>query len=99
MAVLHVVLLDPVPEATEERLADLFAAIRGLRDAIPGIETVDCGPSSSPEGLEQGFTHGFVMRFVDRAARDAYLPHPAHLAVVPMVQALSRRVLVFDLDA
>lgn len=99
MAVLHVVLLDPAPEATDERLAALWDAIRGLRDAIPGIERVDCGPSVSPEGLEQGFTQGFVMRFADSAARDAYLPHPAHLAVVPLVREVSRRVLVFDLDA
>lgn len=99
MAVLHVVLLDPAPAATDERLAELWDAIRGLQDAIPGIVDVSCGPSSSPEGLEHGFTQGFVMRFADAAARDAYLPHPAHLAVVPLVQELSRRVLVFDLEA
>ena len=33
---------------------------------------------SSPEGLDQGYTHGFVMTFADATARDSYLKHPDH---------------------
>jgi hypothetical protein len=98
MAVLHVVLLQPRAGTTEDQVAELWRAMDGLRSAIPGIAEIACGPNTSPEGLEQGYTLGFVVRFVDAAARDTYLPHPAHLAVVPLVQAVADRVLVYDLE-
>ncbi len=41
---------------------------------------------------------GFVITFADAAARDAYLPHPAHVAVQPLVRAVAAEVLVFDLE-
>ncbi|MEB3259385.1 MAG: Dabb family protein, partial [Cyanobacteriota bacterium] len=48
----------------------------------------------------QGFTHGFCMTFRDRAARDAYLPHPAHQRVVelllPLLEGGLNGVLTFD---
>jgi hypothetical protein len=49
-----------------------------LSESIDGIEDYVSGANMSPEGLNQGFTHGFVMTFKDAAARDAYLPHPEH---------------------
>jgi hypothetical protein len=51
----------------------------------PGILSVTCGKDNSPEGLQKGFTHGFTVDFVDAAARDNYLPHPAHQVVGKMV--------------
>ena len=65
----------------------VFAAIAGLKDKIPGILSVTCGKDNSPEGLQKGFTHGFTVDFTDAAARDAYLPHPAHQLVGQMVVA------------
>lgn len=94
---LHVVLLQARADADAERIERLWTALYRLRDAIPGIVGVTCGPNTSPEGLEQGYTLGFIVRFVDAAARDNYLPHPAHVAVVPLVQGVAERVLVFDL--
>ena len=38
------------------------------------------------------------MTFESAAARDIYLPHPDHLAVVPLVHAVAEQVLVFDLE-
>ena len=54
------------------------------------------GPSVSPEGLEGGFDWALVVRFRDAAARDAYLPHPAHQPVADHIGARSARVVVFD---
>jgi hypothetical protein len=95
--VLHVVLLKPKTGATAAQFAALWSALEGLKDRIPGIASVACGPNASPEGLEQGYTQGFVMRFDDAQARDAYLPHPEHQAVIPLVLAVAESVLVFDL--
>ena len=47
----------------------------------------------------QGYTHGFVVRFRDRAALEAYLPHPAHTAAVEQfVKPISEGVLALDYD-
>jgi hypothetical protein len=98
VAVLHVVLLQPRPGIAGAAVTDLWEAMHGLSTAIDGVEHVACGPNTSPEPLAQGYTLGFVVRFANAAARDAYLPHPAHQAVVPLVQAVAERVLVFDLE-
>lgn len=72
---------------TDADVDTVFAAIRGLKDKIPGILAVTCGKDNSPEGLQKGFTHGFTVDFTDAAARDAYLPHPDHQVVGKMVVA------------
>jgi hypothetical protein len=39
----------------------VFQELRAFRQAIPGITAFQGGADSSPEGLLQGFTHGFTM--------------------------------------
>ena len=56
------------------------------------------GPYNSPEGLNDGFTHGFVMTFVSLESRDAYLPHPVHEQAKDVVVPNLERVIVFDID-
>ena len=51
-------------------------ALKGLQKAIPGILEITVGTNFSERS--QGFTHGLLVRFQDRAALDTYIPHPAH---------------------
>ncbi len=95
--ILHVVLLKPPPDADPAAALALRDALLALRGRIPGLLDVHFGPNTSPEGLDHGFTLGFTVAFDSPASRDAYLPHPAHRAVVPLVRAASSEVLVFDL--
>ena len=94
----HIVLLKPKSGVSDSALAALWVGIQGLQTQIPGIQAIHVGSNTSPEDLDRGFTLGFTVRFNDAAARDAYLPHPEHLAVVPLVLAVADEVLVFDLD-
>ncbi len=94
----HVVLVQwraDVAAAVKEQARE---AARGFVDAIPGTLEVVEGPSVSPEGLEQGFDYGFVIRFADAAARDAYLPHPVHRVLADLIGANAERVVVYDLE-
>ena len=93
----HIVLFTPKPDTSAEDWAGLREAVLDLPNRIDGIDAVSWGANVSPEGIGQGYETGFVMTFIDAAARDAYLPHPAHLAVIPAIQALADRTLVFDL--
>ena len=68
-------------------------------DTIPGALAVHCGPSTSPEGLEDGFEWALVVSFESSAARDDYLPHPAHQPVAQLISRLAEHVVVFDVAA
>ena len=74
----HIVLFKIKPEVTTEEVTELFRLLAQLQQLIPGITYFAGGAYSSPEGLNQGYTHGFVMTFENVNARDAYLPHPEH---------------------
>lgn len=96
----HVVLFRFRSDLPEGAVEEVFAELRGFRQSIPGITGFQGGAYNSPEGLAQGFTHGFTMTFADAASRDAYLPHPLHQAVVakllPMLEGGVEGVVAFD---
>ena len=96
----HVVLFRFRSDLPAGSVEAVFEELRGFRQSIPGITGFRGGAYNSTEGLAHGFTHGFTMTFVDAAARDAYLPHPLHQAVVarllPMLEGGLEGVLAFD---
>jgi hypothetical protein len=81
----HVVLFKFRKDLNEKVAAEIFVALKDLQNQVPGILAISGGKDQSPEGLQVGNTHGFCVDFVDGAARDAYLPHPAHQAVGAMI--------------
>ena len=92
----HVVLFAFAPETTRAEIAAVEAAFAALPAAIPEIIAFEWGSDVSVEGLADGFTHCFFLTFRDAAGRDAYLPHPAHQALVQLVGQHRQKVLVFD---
>ena len=86
MAVKHIVLLKFKPETKAEVISDFFADLSALESGIPEMLSYEHGPYSSNEGLNQDFTHGFVMTFSSETARDHYLTHPKHLDIATGVQ-------------
>ncbi len=95
----HIVLLKFKPEVTAEKIAELFALLAELQHLIPGITYYAGGANSSPEELNQGYTHGFMMTFENVAARDTYLPHPEHERVKDELLKCIDSVLAFDFEA
>lgn len=94
----HIGLIKFKESASEEQIANLFDQLLDLSESVEGIEDYVSGPNSSPEGLNQEFTHGFVMTFVDAAARDAYLPHPDHERVKVTFLPLIESIVVLDFE-
>ena len=70
-----------------------------LRQRIDGMEAFTTGRHDGPDGLSQDFTHGFVIRFRDDAAREAFNNHPDHKGVVDQLGSILDKVLAFDLKA
>lgn len=94
----HIALIKFKQGTSDEQIDQLFDQILDLTENVAGIEDYVAGPNSSPEGLNQGMTHGFIMTFSDAAARDAYLPHPEHERVKEAILPLAETVLVFDFE-
>jgi len=93
----HIVLFKIKTDASEDKKRAMLYALLDLKDRVPGILHASAGVNFSARA--QGYTHGFVVRFKDRAALDAYLPHPAHVAVVEThVKPLSEGVLALDYE-
>ncbi len=94
----HIALFKFKADTSSEQIEEVFQQIMDLSETIPGIEDYVSGPNNSPENLNDGFTHGFVMTFTDAAARDAYLPHPDHEQIKASILARAERFVVFDFE-
>jgi hypothetical protein len=97
-AVRHVVVFRYKPDASPEKIQQVTEALTALKDKIPGILALEHGVNNSPEKLNQGFTHVFQLTFTNAAARDTYLPHPAHKAFGTLLGSLGILDAVFVVD-
>lgn len=98
MSIKHIVLVKFSQAASAAVVSELSNAFAALPSLIPGISAFEVGKNVSPEGLSHGFTHAFVMTFVDAAARDLYLPDAQHQAFVERLKPYLADVLVVDYE-
>ena len=77
----HIVLVKVRPEVTEGEMAAIFADLAAIRAKLPGVLAIHAGRSESPEQIERGYLHGFIIDFVDWQALQSYQDHPDHKAV------------------
>jgi hypothetical protein len=94
----HIVVFKFKAGASEEQIRQVTEALVALRTKIPGIVSLEHGVNNSPEKLNQGFTHVYQVTFTSAAARDAYLPHPAHKAFGELLGRLGVLESVFVVD-
>ena len=90
----HIVLLKFKSSVSDDQVNQVFDSILDLSETIPGIEDYVSGANMSPEGLNNGSTHAFVITFTDAAARDAYLVHPEHEKVKALLLSVLDSVTV-----
>jgi len=94
----HIVAFKFKAGASEEQIREVTKAFVALQTKIPGIVSLEHGVNNSPEKLNQGFTHVYQVTFTNAAARDAYLPHPAHKAFGELLGRLGVLESVFVVD-
>lgn len=97
--VYHVVCFKYKDSATEEQIAAVSEAFADLENEIPFITSYRAGTNISPEGLDKGFTHCYILTFKNREDRDKYLPHPAHKAFGRKLGPVLDDVFVIDFEA
>jgi heme-degrading monooxygenase HmoA len=92
----HVVMLNPKTEVSADMIERVLDQVRGLQKDIPGIIETRVGKNLSAN--HQGYTYGFVMRFVNKEHLKAYAPHPAHQVVSRELQAICESIIDFDIE-
>lgn len=92
----HVVAFKFKETTTEAQIAQIIEDFGKLQNDIPEIIAFEHGKNVSPEGLDQGFTHVFLVTFKDKAGLEVYLPHPAHKAFVEKLLPLLEQPFVVD---
>lgn len=79
MAVEHMVWIRFREGVGAERIAGHLAGLAGLKGKVPGIVDLRVGENFTDRA--NGCTHGLLVTFEDRAALEAYGPHPEHKKV------------------
>ena len=92
----HVVNFKFKPEASKEQIEKVEKAFAELPKKIPQIKGFSWGTNNSPEKLDKGFTHCFILTFASEADRAAYLPHPDHKAFGKVLGPVLGDVFVID---
>ncbi|KAK3350294.1 hypothetical protein B0T25DRAFT_570858 [Lasiosphaeria hispida] len=103
MAITHTVLFqfkDTSPEdlkAMCERFASLKEGCRHPSTGREYIQSVKGGRDNSPEGLQEGLTHAFVLEFASVEHRDWYVKlDPVHAAFMKSIEGVVERAVVVD---
>ena len=92
----HVVLFKFKESSTADDIKKVEEAFAALPDKISQIKRFEWGTNNSPEGLDKGFTHCFLLTFASEEDRAIYLPHPDHKAFGAIIGPHLEDVLVVD---
>lgn len=92
----HIVAFKFSDGADPEQIGSIITALRNLKNQISEIISVQAGPNNSPENLNKGFTHAFIIKFANEKDRDSYLVHPAHEEFKVLIKPFIEDVFVFD---
>ena len=92
----HVVLVKFKEGTSQEDIAKVEEAFSALENQIPEIKDYEWGLNNSPEGLNDGLTHCFLVTFASEEDRAIYLPHPEHQAFVKILRPHLEKAVVVD---
>ena len=94
----HVVHFKFKADAKPEQIKQVTDEFAALKSKISEVESLEWGTNVSPEGLDKGFTHCWIVSFKSAKDRDAYLIHPAHKAFVALLKPVLEEAFVVDFE-
>lgn len=92
----HILFVRFKPETSTLSIEEVRTAFKEMPSKIEGIVGVEWGLNISPENLNKGYTHCIMMTFIDKNARDNYLPHPDHNILKEIFGAILEEIIVLD---
>ena len=94
----HFVAFKFKESASPAQVDSVVTAFRDLKKSITQIQTLEDGLNNSPEKLNKGLSHAFLVTFANEKDRDIYLTHPAHEEFKKVALPMVADVLVMDFD-
>jgi hypothetical protein len=92
----HVVMFQFKEGISKTQIAEVEDAFMALQGKIDTIVDIEFGTNVSPEGLNDGLTHCFLVTFKNKAGLEVYLPHTAHGKFVDLIKPRLEKVMVID---
>jgi hypothetical protein len=98
----HIVLTKFKPDVSEETIKGIYDGLAAVTESLSGAANFTGGRSESPEQIERGYMHGFVVDFDNWEALQAYTDNAQHKALGGQLVANAvggiDGILVLDLD-
>lgn len=99
----HIVAFKFAAKVTAEQKQHVVAEFLAMKRQIPSIVSIESGLNNSPEELDKGFTHVFIVTFQTTEERDDYVyNNPVHAIfktqVGPLLDGGSAGVIVLDFN-
>lgn len=95
-ALKHVVAFKFKEGTSKEDIAKVEEEFKALKKKIDVIGSFEHGTNNSPENLNKGFTHAWILTFKSEEDRNTYLHHPAHEAFATLAKSKIEDVMVMD---
>jgi hypothetical protein len=92
----HVVMFGWKPGADSAAINQVVMAFKALPGKIKTIKRFEWGINNSPENLNQGLTHCFLVTFASEKDRNDYLVNPDHKAFTKLLPGIMEKVTVVD---
>ena len=92
----HFVCFKYKSDVSKEKISEVEAVFVKLEKKIKDIKGFEKGQNNSPEGLNKGFKHCYLITFDSEKGRDNYLVHPEHKKFVELVGPILEDVFVVD---
>ena len=92
----HVVCFKFKAAATAAQVKAVEEAFAALKGSIKEVASLEWGTNNSPEGLNKGFTHCWIVSFRSEADRKTYLDHPEHRKFVEVLKPVLEEPFVID---
>jgi len=92
----HILFITFTDDASPDEINAVRLAFSRIPQLVEGVTRVEWGINDSLEGKNAGFTHCVLMTFSDEAARQRYMPHPAHEALKTIFRPVLQDIVVLD---
>lgn len=92
----HVVAFKFKEDARKEDIRKVEDAFRALKTKIPQVQKLVWGLNNSPEGMNKGCTHVWILSFNSEEDRNVYLTHPDHVEFGKLVKPMLADAFVAD---
>lgn len=100
--ILHSVYFGFRSDADESRRLQIIGDLAAFSQTLDGVVAFESGPNLDFEKKSQAYGDGFVVRFRDQTALEAYAAHPTHQRLggelCDAVVDGADGIIVFDLD-